>query len=74
MSNRTEIQKAIEALPQSEIDALRLWLVEKEEPHSTRLEPTQSSEAYARWLQSAAGAGRPGVTVDEIMQMTRGED
>lgn len=73
MSNRSEIQKAIEQLPPSEIEALHAWLACKTEerierewhnPHATR-------EDVAAWLRGAVGVGIPGVTTDSVMRETR---
>jgi AbrB family looped-hinge helix DNA binding protein len=30
--------------------------------------------AYDRWLAKAAGSAKPGMTTDQLMSMTRGED
>ncbi len=76
MSDRTEIQKAIEQLPESEVAALFEWLTRKTAdaaPHAD-LEwknPHASRERIAEWRRGAVGVGIPGVTTESIMRETR---
>ena len=66
MSNRAEIERAIEQLPDAEVEQLRIWL-------GQRLAERRVRPAADDWLKRARGAARPGVTTDSIMAMTRGE-
>jgi AbrB family looped-hinge helix DNA binding protein len=39
------------------------------------IDPAESSrKAFDLWLSKAAGSGRPGITTDELMAITRGEN
>lgn len=39
------------------------------------LDPTESPrKAFDHWLSKAAGSAQPGITTDELMAITRGED
>ena len=66
MSNRAEIERAIEQLPDSEVEQLRIWLGRRQAQRGAR-------PAAEAWLERARGAARPGVTTESIMAMTRGE-
>ena len=65
MSSRIEIQKEIEQLPQSELLELARWINEQV--------PPEPSAAYKEWIKTACGAGVPGVTTEQVMELTRGE-
>jgi hypothetical protein len=67
MSTIAEIEAAIENLPESQIEELIVWL---EQRRPRRLDPAN----VERWLASARGAARLGVTTDEIMALTRGDE
>ena len=34
----------------------------------------QATSAFDRWLAKAAGSAKPGMTTDQLMALTRGED
>lgn len=38
-----------------------------------RQTPESRKAAFDKWIEKARGAGKPGVTTDQIMEMTRGE-
>ena len=66
MSDRAkQILEAIRDWPPAEIEELVKDL-------QRRLQP-EPSAAYKEWIKTAAGAGLPGVTTEEIMSLTRGE-
>ena len=66
MSNRAEIQQAIEQLPRGEVVELAMWLERK-----VTKQPVIPSAAA--WLEKARGAAKPGVATADIMALTRGE-
>lgn len=66
-SNVTEIEDAIEQLPDQQIDQLAIWFDSFRQRRSQRLTADQ-------WLQSARGSAIPGALTDEIMSLTRGEE
>jgi hypothetical protein len=68
MSTITEIESAIEKLPQPEVDELAAWL----EKH--RAARTIVPRSVDSWLAQAQGAARPGTTTADIMALTRGEE
>ena len=39
-----------------------------------RKQARKAASAFDHWLAKAAGSAKPGITTDEIMAMTRGED
>lgn len=69
----TETQKLIEIceqLPEAkqiEVTDFAQFLLSK----SQGTEPRR--EAMQRWLKSASGVAKPGITTDQIMKLTRGE-
>ncbi|HKV41053.1 MAG TPA: transcriptional regulator [Blastocatellia bacterium] len=62
-----EIEKAIENLPAPELEELTLWL---EAYRARRTAPAQVDA----WFNCARGAARAGVTTDELMKLTRGDE
>jgi hypothetical protein len=67
MSTLTEIEAAIEQLPEPLVEELARWLEKR------RTKPTKLPEVEA-WLQTAGGAAVTGVTTDTVMAATRGEE
>ena len=67
MSTITEIEAAIERLPEPQVDELVAWL-EKFRALRTAPPPLES------WLKRAVGAAKPGVTTADVMALTRGEE
>ena len=67
MSTITEIEAAIERLPEPQVDELVAWL-EKFRAWRTTPPPVES------WLKRAVGAAKPGVTTADVMALTRGEE
>lgn len=64
MSTLTEIEAAIAQLPEAEVEKLTQWLEERR----------QKLARAEEWLEKARGTAIPGVTTEQIMSMTRGED
>jgi len=67
MSTITEIEAAIERLPEPQVDELAAWL----ENHRARRTTPPPAES---WLNRAIGAAKPGVTTADVMALTRGEE
>lgn len=71
MSTLAEIQAAVEELPRAQQEELYAYI-------GTRLESLPrrglSREEFNEWLKTARGAAIPGITTDQIMAMTRGEE
>ena len=67
MSTITEIESAIERLPEPQVDELAIWL----EAHRAQRVASLPAEA---WLNRARGAARPDVTTDDVMTLTRGDE
>ena len=67
MSTITEIEAAIERLPEPQVDELAAWL-ETLRVRRTNPPPVES------WLSGAVGAAKPGVTTADVMALTRGEE
>ena len=67
MSNITEIEAAIENLPDVQVDQLARWL-ETLRQRRTTLPPVES------WLQRARGAAIPGARTNDVLSLTRGEE
>jgi len=67
MSTITEIEAAIERLPQPQVDELAAWL------ETLRKQRTQPPPVE-RWLDQAVGAAKPGVTTADMIAVTRGEE
>lgn len=67
MSTITEIEAAIEHLPEPQVAELAAWL---EKRRAWRATPP----AVDTWLARARGAARAGVTTDQVMSSTRGEE
>ena len=68
MKTLAEIQEAIRNLPPGQVEELAVWIT------SNRSRRPPSKEAVEKWLKWAVGAAKPGVTTDEIMRLTRGEE
>lgn len=66
MSTITEIEAAIESLPEPQVDELAAWL---EKFRAWRAPPPP----VEIWLSHAVGAAKPGVTTADVMALTRGE-
>jgi hypothetical protein len=67
MSTISEIEKAIERLPEPQVAELAAWL---EQLRTRRAAQTPCDT----WLESARGAARPGVTTQDVLSLTRGEE
>lgn len=67
MTTISEIEKAIEHLPLPQVEELARWL---EVYRARRGSPTNAES----WLAQARGVARSGVTTDEVMSLTRGEE
>ena len=67
MSTVQEIETAIERLPEPQLAELIAWLADL---RRRRVAP-RSAES---WLERARGAARTGVTTEQIMRLTRGEE
>ncbi len=67
MSTITEIEAAIERLPEPQVDELVAWMERFRARRSTP-PPVES------WLHHAVGAAKPGVTTADVMALTRGEE
>jgi hypothetical protein len=67
MSTITEIEAAIERLPEPQVEELAAWLETFRIRRS--MPPTVES-----WLSRAVGAAKPGVTTADVMELTRGEE
>jgi len=67
MSTLSEIEAAIQNLPDSQVEELASWL---EGLRGRRVPPAQ----FERWLERAQGAARAGVTTKDVMTLTRGEE
>ena len=67
MSTVAEIEAAIERLPSAEVEEVAAWL---ESLRGRRAARTTVNE----WLSRATGVAKPGVTTDDILKMTRGEE
>jgi len=64
MSTVTEIEAAIETLPEQQVDELAAWLEKFRALHPAP--PVAES-----WLSRAVGAAKPGVTTADVMALTR---
>lgn len=67
MTTITEIEAAIEKLPDAQIDELARWL-------EARRQLRVSPPLVENWLKSARGAAIPGIKTDDLMAQTRGEE
>jgi hypothetical protein len=67
MSTIEEIERAIERLPEPKLAELSVWL---EQLRRRRAAPP----AAEAWLDRARGAARPGVTTEQVMAASRGEE
>lgn len=67
MNTIAEIESAIERLPAPQVAELAAWL----EQFRVRRALQLPAEA---WLERARGAARPGVTTEDVMALTRGEE
>lgn len=67
MCTLAEIEKAIEALPAPEVEALAAWL-ESRTPKRAAVRPVE------KWLERARGTAAPGVTTQGVLALTRGEE
>jgi hypothetical protein len=67
MSSILEIEAAIEKLPEPQVDQLADWLAARRQRRQT-MSPVES------WLQQARGAAVPGVTTENVLTATRGEE
>ena len=71
MSTLTEIEAAVDQLPPRQQQELYASLGARLE---ARPRKSLSPEQLEEWFRTARGAGKPGMTTDEIMAMTRGEE
>lgn len=67
MSSITEIEAAIEKLPPPLIDELAVWI---DKLRTRRAVPPPVEE----WLDGARGAAVPGLTTEQVLALTRGEE
>ena len=71
MSTLAEIEVAVAQLPRAQQEELHAFLSTQLEKHPKRgLTP----EEFKAWIKTAEGVGISGMTTDEIMAMTRGEE
>ena len=72
MNTLAEIEAAVDQLPLTQQEELHAFLSARLEarPEKKGLSP----EEFEAWLKTAEGVGRSGMTTDEIMAMTRGEE
>lgn len=71
MSTLTEIEAAVEQLPLPEKEELQVFLDSRVEAER---KSTAWDEYFQNWLKTARGAGIPGITTDDVMRLTRGEE
>ncbi len=71
MSTLAEIEAAVEQLPRTQQEELYNYLGARLD---TRPKKRISPEEFRAWLEKARGIPRSGLTTDEIMAMTRGEE
>jgi hypothetical protein len=67
MSTIAEIEAAVQKLPAAQVEELAEWL-------DAYRQRQMNGVSVVRWLQSARGAARTGVTTENIMAITRGEE
>lgn len=67
MDDLNEIEAAIKKLSQTQFERLAAWM----QAFRTRRQTPSHVEA---WLKRAVGAAIPGVTTDDVLKMTRGEE
>ncbi|MEO6392482.1 MAG: hypothetical protein ABIP75_11560 [Pyrinomonadaceae bacterium] len=67
MSSITEIEAAIEKLPPPQIDELAVWI---DELRIRRAVPPHVED----WLDGARGAATAGLTTEQVLALTRGEE
>ena len=67
MDKITEIEAAIENLPDPQVNELARWL---ETLRLWRMTPPPVES----WLKRARGAATPGARTDDVMNLTRGEE
>ena len=67
MSTLAEIEKAIEALPAPEVQALAAWL-------DSRTPKRDAALPVDAWLERARGTAAPGVTTQSVLALTRDEE
>ena len=68
MSNVAEIEAAIAKLPHSQVEEVAQWL------ENFRQREAVPPQVVEDWLERASGAAIKGVTTEEIMKLTRGEE
>lgn len=68
MSSIAEIERAIEKLPDPEVEELAGWLEALRARRGAGAPPVES------WLRGARGAALPSVTTASVMALTRGEE
>lgn len=66
VSTLAEIERAIEALPAPEVDALAAWLANRRQKAAVVL-------PVDKWLERACGASTTGVTTHDVLALTRDE-
>ncbi len=66
MSNRKEIERAIEQLPHAELLSLAAWI-------DTKVQAPIPAIPAKAWLEKARGAAQAGVTTAGVMVLTRSE-
>lgn len=67
MNTIAEIESAIKRLPAPQVAELAAWL----EQFRQRGDAQPPAEA---WLETARGVARPGVTTEDVLTLTRGEE
>ena len=86
MSTLAEIEQAITALPAAEVERLVDWL-ERQRAALPKAGKREAVDAFlkrwtgsgetadpTRWLAESVGTATSGLSTDEIMRLTRGED
>jgi hypothetical protein len=71
MSTLAEIEAAVVQLPPPQQQELYAFLAAQLNAGPKQNVPAQTFE---HWIQTARGAGRPGITTEAIMALTRGEE
>jgi hypothetical protein len=71
MSALAEIEAAVEQLPLAQQEKLYVHVGARLESRPKRGLTTEGIEA---WLKTARGAAIPGITAEQVMAMTRGEE
>jgi hypothetical protein len=76
MSTLAEIEQAIETLPPPQVEELAAWLEQRRRQKAAA--PSAAEPGRTRplpdWLERSIGTTTTGLSTDEILRETRGED